>query len=131
MHWSTVLEEAAEKFDGGPRSFPAASDAEFARGYAYEAPNEDYQKLFWRQATVSGSQQNASFCPHSAGWLIPDEDSVCNPVFVAHSLRSALWLLRKTLPENTLPDDGWSRLVRGAESLAQDERREPPPSAQK
>ncbi|KAL5371094.1 hypothetical protein DPSP01_014493 [Paraphaeosphaeria sporulosa] len=34
MHWSTMLEEAAEKFNGGPRSFPAASDAEFARGYA-------------------------------------------------------------------------------------------------
>ncbi|KAK7177487.1 hypothetical protein PSPO01_16461 [Paraphaeosphaeria sporulosa] len=134
MHWSTVLDEAADKFDGGPRSFPAARDVHMAH-HAYEPPNGDYMKLFWHQATVPGSQQDASARPHSAGWLIPDEGSICKPVFIAHSVVSAIWLLHKTLPEGTLPDDAWGRLVRAAEALALEDEEgqgsEPPPSAQK
>ncbi|KAK1919459.1 hypothetical protein P3342_013198 [Pyrenophora teres f. teres] len=86
MHWSAVLDKAAEQFDGGRRSFPLASEADFAHNYAYEPPNEDYQKLFFRQATVPGSQHNTLFCPHSAGWLIPNDTSICKPVFIAHSV---------------------------------------------
>ncbi|CAE7192090.1 hypothetical protein PTTW11_07484 [Pyrenophora teres f. teres] len=130
MHWSAVLDKAAEQFDGGRRSFPLASEADFAHNYAYEPPNEDYQKLFFRQATVPGSQHNTLFCPHSAGWLIPNDTSICKPVFIAHSVLSAIWLLRETLADNALSDDAWNHLVCAAESLAQD-RREEPPSAQK
>lgn len=130
MHWSAVLDKAAEQFDGGRRSFPLASEADFAHNYAYEPPNEDYQKLFFRQATVLGSQHNALFCPHSAGWLIPNDTSICKPVFIAHSVLSAIWLLRETLADNALSDDAWNRLVCAAESLAQDGMEEPP-SAQK
>lgn len=130
MHWSAVLDKAAEQFDGGRRSFPLASEAAFAHNYAYEPPNEDYQKLFFRQATVPGSQHDALFCPHSAGWLIADDTSICKPVFIAHSVLSAIWLLRETLTDNALSDDAWNRLVCAAESLAQDGMEEPP-SAQK
>ncbi|KAK1912061.1 hypothetical protein P3342_012544 [Pyrenophora teres f. teres] len=129
MHWSAVLDKAAEQFDGGRRSFPLASEADFAHNYAYEPPNEDYQKLFFRQATVPGSQHNTLFS-HSAGWLIPNDTSICKPVFIAHSVLSAIWLLRETLADNALSDDAWNHLVCAAESLAQDGREEPP-SAQK
>ncbi|KAK1911242.1 hypothetical protein P3342_011844 [Pyrenophora teres f. teres] len=126
MHWSAVLDKAAEQFDGGRRSFPLASEADFAHNYAYEPPNEDYQKLFFRQATVPGSQHNTLFCPHSAGWLIPNDTSICKPVFIAHSVLSAIWLLRETLADNALSDDAWNHLVCAAESLAQDGRKSRP-----
>lgn len=130
MHWKNLLNKAAGQFDGGPRSFPLSSEAGFANNYAYEPPNEDYQRLFFRQATVSGSQLDELSSPHSAGWLIPDDTSICKPVFVAHSVLSAIWLLRETLADDALSDDGWDRLVCAAESLAQDGVKEPP-SAQK
>ncbi|KAK1914356.1 hypothetical protein P3342_007602 [Pyrenophora teres f. teres] len=129
MHWSAVLDKAAEQFDGGRRSFPLASEADFAHNYAYEPPNEDYQKLFFARPR-SRSQHNTLFCPHSAGWLIPNDTSICKPVFIAHSVLSAIWLLRETLADNALSDDAWNHLVCAAESLAQDGREEPP-SAQK
>lgn len=96
-HWGSVLETAAEHFDGGARSFPLALEAAVGRSYAYDPPNEDYEKLFFRQAALSGSQRNGLFCPHSAGWLIPNEPSVCKPVFIAHSVLSAIWLLKESL----------------------------------
>lgn len=103
-----MLDEAAEKFDGGPRSFPAAIDADLVH-HAYEPPNGDYMKLFWHEAAVPGSQQDSSVRPHGADWLIPDEDSICKPVFIAHSVLSAIWLLRKTLADDALPDDARRR----------------------
>lgn len=132
MHWSTVLYTAAERFDGGARSFPPASEARFACKCRYEPPNEDYERLFFRQAAVPRSQHDQDASPHSAGWLIPnpDDDSVCKPVFVAHSVLSAIWLLRETLADDALSNDGWDRLVSAAQSLAEDGTVEPP-SAQK
>ena len=134
LPWISALEDAAEQFDGGPRSFPLASESSFAHRLAYDPPNEDYQKLFWNKATVSNSQRNALFRPHSAGWLVPDETSVCKPVFVAHSVLSAIWLLRETLAESALPADTWARLVSAAQGLADsasDSFQKEPPSAQR
>lgn len=129
MAWELALSDAAERFDGGRRSFPPSADASFTR-CAYDPPNEDYQKLFFRQATVSNSQRSASFHPHSAGWLLPESDSVCKPVFVAHSVLSAIWLLRETLGSDALASAGWDGLVDAAYALA-DGGTEEPPSAQK
>ena len=129
--WAASLHHAAAQFHGGPRSFPLLRDASLARQYGYDPPNEDYQKLFFRQATVASSQRDESLSPRSAGWLIPDQDSVCRPVFVAHSLLSAIWLLRETLADDALSSHGWQRLVRAATSLAQGEEPEVPPSAQR
>lgn len=132
MHWSTALYKAADAFDGGARSFPMASEAEIARRHGYEPPNEDYEKLFFCQASIPRSQRDPGARPHSAGWLIPspDDASVCKPVFVAHSVLSAIWLLRETLADDALSNDGWDRLVCAAESLAEGSMVEPP-SAQK
>ena len=129
-----MLEVAAEQFDGGPRSFPLASESSFAHRLRYDPPNRDYEKLFWRHATVSNSQADALLCPHSAGWLFPDDNSVCKPVFVAHSVLSAVWLLRETLSETALPADAWEQLVSAARKLADwtsDSFCEEPPSAQR
>lgn len=128
------MEDAAEQFDGGPRSFPLASESSFAHRLAYDPPNLDYQKLFGSKATVSDSQRDALFRPHSAGWLIPAETSVCKPVFVAHSVLSAIWLLKETLAEDALPADAWDRLVSAAQDLASspsDGFQKEPPSAQR
>lgn len=132
LHWSAALYAAAEAFDGGARSFPMASEAEIGRKHGYEPPNEDYEKLFFCQASIPRSQRDPGARPHSAGWLIPspDDASVCKPVFVAHSVLSAIWLLRETLADDALPNDGWDRLVCAAESLAEDSM-VGPPSAQK
>lgn len=109
-----------------------ANEAEVARKHGYEPPNEDYEKLFFCQASIPRSQRDPGARPHSAGWLIPspDDASVCKPVFVAHSVLSAIWLLRETLADDALSNDGWDRLVCAAESLAEGSMVEPP-SAQK
>ena len=122
------LRDAAQQFDGGLRSFPAASDKRFNDAYGYDPPNEDYQDLFSRQATVSSSQRETQSILYSAGWLIPDDFSVCKPVFVAHSVLSASWLLRETLTEDALPSTGWEKLVYAAQRLA--DNASEPPSAQ-
>jgi hypothetical protein len=134
LHWHAILDQAAEQLDGGLRSFPIASYPQFRGTYGYDPPNEDYEKLFFRQATVSNSQRNSLFCPHSAGWLIPNDGSVCKPVFVAHSLTSAIWLLRETLDSDVLSEDNWNKLVCAALDLADDPSAasyEEPPSAQR
>jgi hypothetical protein len=136
--WHSVLEQAAEQLDGGPRSFALADESTFIH-YAYDPPNEAYQKLFFRQATVSQSQSQSDSLFHSAsaGWLIPDDTSDCKPVFIAHSLLSAIWLLWKSLPHDPLNDEAWSCLVSAAQSLAAQEdssedtdQDEVPPSGQ-
>jgi hypothetical protein len=67
MHWSTALYKAAEAFNGGPRSFPLASEADFARKHGYEPPNKDYKKLFFRLAAASRSQRDPDAGAYSAG----------------------------------------------------------------
>jgi hypothetical protein len=121
------MDFAATQFDGGRRSFPPASDAHFSSNWPYEPPNGDYEKLFLCQAIAPlSSRPQDDDRPHSAGWLVPDETSVCKPVFVAHSLLAAIWLLRKSLPEKALSQYGWECLA----SAAQDLSISPPSSAQ-
>ena len=119
MHWTTALYTAAERFDGGDRSFSPRNEETFAYNYTYEPPNEDYERLFFRQGGGYTSQRGNTN-RHSAGWLIADprDGSVCKPVFVAHSTLSAIWLLRETLAADALPNDSWERLVVAAQSLA-------------
>ncbi|KAF1923103.1 uncharacterized protein M421DRAFT_19418, partial [Didymella exigua CBS 183.55] len=132
MHWNALINQAALRFDGGPRSFPPASDATFAFNWPYEPPNEDYEKLFIRQAVAPSTPRHEdAYRPFSCGWLVPDETSLCKPVFVAHSLLSAIWLVRASLPDkDTLPDDVWARLVSAADTLTSQGAEQAPPSAQ-
>jgi hypothetical protein len=132
-HWSDTLTAAANSLEGGLRSFPPSCDDRFSRAYAYDTSNERYQRLFFQQATVSSSQQNASARHRSAGWLIPNGQSDCNPVLIANSMLAAVWIIRESLPDGALSDESWSRLVSSAEALAQgaQDSQEVPPSAQK
>jgi len=124
--WARLPEQAAEQPDGGPRSFPEAKERKLLE-YTYNAPTEQYQRLFFRMTAGSSSSLSDG---HSAGWLIPDDMTECNPVFVAHSTLAAIWLLRETLPKDTLPDAGWEHLAHGAYLLSQDAGEEIPPPAQ-
>jgi len=126
--WSHLPSQAAERQDGGPRSFPKAKDAEFSERYTYVAHHEPYQRLFFRKTAGPSSNPSNGY---SAGWLIPDDTAGCNPVFVAHSTLAALWLLRETLPNNTVSDATWEHLARGAYLLSQDTEEDIPPSAQR
>lgn len=119
MHWESLLNDAAQRFDGGSCSFPLATKVPL-----YDPPNEEYERLFFDQAR---SSQASNRC--SAGWILPDDRSVCNPVFVANSLLAAIWLVRATLPNNTLPDNTWACLAYAANKLSQHQS-SPPPSAQ-
>jgi hypothetical protein len=131
MHWSTVMYEAAERFDGGVRSFPPASDAMVARKYGYNPPNAEYQMLLFRKGTVPNTQRDQYTRPHCAGWLLPDaDDIVCKPLIIAHSVMAMVWLLREMLPDDTLSNDDWSCITRATQSLAENGMVESP-SAQR
>jgi hypothetical protein len=98
MHWELLLNEAAHKLDGGARSFLLAGSVTL-----YEAPNENYERMFFRHIRLSQSSSADSYS--SARWILLDKDSLYQPVFVAHSLLSAIWLVRTTLPDNTVSSD--------------------------
>lgn len=127
--WVAVLEDAAAAFHGGPRSFPLSCDRNMAADYAYEPPNEDYERLFSHQAQVHQCHGRDSASPRSAGWLVPSQESVCRPVLVAHSMLAAIWLIKETLPDDALPMGAWQQLVAAAQACADDAS--PPPSAQR
>lgn len=132
--WALALQSAAASFDGGPRSFPASSDSDMESRFPYQPPNNDYEQLFQR-ALQPSQRERAVAAPHCAGWLLPNDSSVCKPVLVAHSLKAAIWLIRETLSDGAVPDSAWQSLVSAAEAHAGDlERRSPadvpPPSAQ-
>lgn len=120
MHWTAILDYAAARPDGGPRSFPAATEGRFLRDFPYDPPDKSYQKLFSRQIAVPSTSQRSQATHHSAGWLIPDDVSPCKPVLIAPSLLSAISLTREILPPSTLPDDAWQSLVLAARRLASD-----------
>jgi len=122
MRWSDALQQAAERFDGGDASFPASRLRDMASRLGYAFPNDDYDKLFFRRPytpkpTAGG---NVVGRPKCAGWVIPDprSQSVCKPVFVAHSTFAAIWLLRETLGHSALPDRAWNDLFDAARKLA-------------
>jgi hypothetical protein len=62
-----------------------------------------------------------------ARWIVPNE---CNPIFITYSLLSAVWLIRQTLPANTLSNNTWACLAHAAEKLSSPNRSSPPPSNQ-
>lgn len=120
MHWEALLDCAAQQFNGGSCSFPPANQVPL-----YSPPNQEYERLLFDHAR---SSQDTNCC--SAGWIVPKEESLCYPVFVAHSLLSAIWLLRETLPKHTLSNDTWACLAYAAKKLSGSDG-SPPPSAQK
>lgn len=128
---SSILSEAASHHTGGVRSFPTSKDETIWLKYAYDAPDRAYAKLWFRHVDGHrGTQSDAAATP-AAGWVIPDDSGDCHPVFVAHSLLAAIWLLREMLPA-ALSQTGWLDLVDAAQSLSyRDGSPSPPPSTQR
>jgi len=118
--WTRLPGWAAQQLDGGIRSFAAAKELDFLRMHAYVVPNEHYLELF-RKASKPNSDEGTPSKRYSAGWLVPDDPTKCNPVFIANSTLSAIWLLRETLPKTTLSEIGWAALARAAYWLTQDD----------
>ena len=103
-------------------------DATVLSRYAYIAPNELYRNLFSNAAKRDSDDGTApNRC--EAGWLVSDNGVECDPVFVAHSTLSAVWLLRETLPKASLSDASWEALARAARLPQQPEGT--PPSTQR
>lgn len=132
--WVFALQSAAASFDGGARSFPASSDGDIESRFPYQPPNKDYERLYQQELRPS-QRKRAVAAPHCAGWLLPNDSSVCKPVLVAHSLKAAIWLIRETLSDGAVPDSVWQSLVSAAEAQAGNLERcsptdLPPPSAQ-
>ncbi|KAF2176000.1 hypothetical protein K469DRAFT_608598, partial [Zopfia rhizophila CBS 207.26] len=107
--WACLLSQAAQQINGGVQSF-TTTELDFLRKYAYTTPNhESYHKLFWNAAKPN-SKEGTPPNDYGAGWLVPDDPTECDPIFVAHSALSAIWLLRETLPKDTLSDANWEHL---------------------
>jgi hypothetical protein len=130
MSLSSILYNAASHRTGGVRSFPASSDEPVWLKYAYNAPDQGYAKLFFRHIGGHNRIQPAAAAKPAAGWVIPDNED-CSPVFVAHSVLAAIWLLREMLPA-ALSQSSWMDLVDAAQALAgQSKTPSPPPSTQR
>lgn len=121
--WEGILTLAARQLDGGACSFPLATTVP-----VYEPPNIAYERVLF---DARSSQTGIPPPRYSAGWIISDNNSVCKPVFVAHSLLAAIWLVHETLPVDTLSDDVWACLTHAADKLSSLHGSVPPPSAQK
>jgi hypothetical protein len=109
MHlWESLLDEAAVTLNGGACSFPLSRDVPI-----YKLLNKTYRNAFWSCFNTSQQSSPPELC--CAGWIVPNK---CNPILVAHSLLSAVWLIRQTLPANTLSNDTWACLAHAAEKLS-------------
>jgi hypothetical protein len=129
MSLAFILHDAASHRTGGARSFPVSSDQPIWRKYAYDAPDWGYAKLWFCHVDGHrGTQSDAAATP-AAGWVIPDDED-CHPVFVAHSLLAAIWLLREMFP--SVSEATWRELVSAAQALSDSSNTpSPPPSTQR
>jgi hypothetical protein len=129
MSLSTILNDAASHRTGGVRSFPVSSDEPVWLKYAYDAPDQVYAKFFFRHMGGHSRIQPAAAAKPAAGWVIPDNQD-CSPVFVAHSVLAAIWLLREMFP--SVSEAAWRELVSAAQALSDGFKTpSPPPSTQR
>ncbi|KAI1663135.1 hypothetical protein Ptr902_02726 [Pyrenophora tritici-repentis] len=120
MDWAYALDRYASQFNGGPRSFALSQDQHFLANFPYHAPNKDYGRLFSRRIVDPLPSDTLNAPAQSAGWLIPKDadESLCSPIFIAHSTFSAIWLLRETLGRHALPGHYWEALLDAAKAVA-------------
>ena len=126
--WLRALEEAADQVDGGGRSFPPSVDLRMCAQYRYSPPTEAYEKLLFDvQRSHEPSQEELQAVragqpkSPSAGWLFSAPGSPeCAPVMVAHSIRSAIWLIRESLPAGIVDESAWQDLVLATYALKDD-----------
>jgi hypothetical protein len=129
MSLASILDDAASHRTGSVRSFPTPSDELVSLTYAYDAPDEIYAKSWFRRVNGMGRIPPVAAAKPAAGWVLPDREDV-HPVFVAHSLLAAIWLLREMLP--AVSNASWSEIVSAARALSGNSKTpSPPPSTQR
>lgn len=109
------LQDASQDIEG------FASEEVIAHQPIYYPPTEEYQTALRCAADTLASSQGDG--PISAGFILnPDPENACAhpPIFIAHSLTSALWLVRECLPKDTLTNTQWARLISAANPSTSD-----------
>lgn len=118
--WEQQLHSASRLRDGCPGTFSPSS---IPSTLLYRPSTLAYARMI--RMGARDPPMNPAQLP-SAGWIVPRDDaSSCHPIFIAHSTLSAIWLLRETLGDDTLPASAWERLVHAATAVASHNQLEP------
>lgn len=72
-----------------------AVDDEIVQRLPYAPPTSEYARTLWQSARALGQHEAPAVA--SAGWLA-SKDGQTPPIFVAHSMLAAVWLLNESLP---------------------------------
>jgi hypothetical protein len=77
----------------------------------YRPPTASYQRVL-HEALQPDQDSPLLPCPTTpgAGWIEAHAGDV-PPVFIAHTMIAAVWLLRESLPSDAVPDDTWAQLT--------------------
>lgn len=108
-----MLDEAAIRDDGGAEDIALVVDSDTMSRFAYRPPTSAYERALWESTRPIDPDQ--ATIASSAGWIMP-QDPDTKPVFVAHSMLAAVWLLRMSLPAACVPPAMWARLAQSAAS---------------
>lgn len=119
--WEWRLDESVLRDDGGlagDDSLALTVDTGIARQYMYTPPNGDYQRVLWEASkesllTIGTPPANPA---SSAGWAFASTRTTTAPIFVAHSMLAAVWLLRQSLPTHSVSDSVWQHLTAATSS---------------
>jgi hypothetical protein len=117
--WVWALDEAAIRNDGGAAGLAAAVDGQQAQQHPYVPPTVAYERVLWeatRTAELSSSPAPVNVAA-SAGWILPRAADT-PPVFIAHTMLAAVWLLRQSLPDGAVTPSAWAQLAQAASATA-------------
>lgn len=109
--WALRLAEAAFLDDGHTSGCARPVGDAVLDACEYRPPTSDYHAALYELGRPPSEDIDVGLdAPRSAGWIRASRAGTA-PVFVAHSLLSAVWLLWKSLGEGALPDDTWERVT--------------------
>src|SRR5690242_7475197 len=91
--WVWTCDEAAIRPDGGTGDLAVAVDDEIVQRLPYAPPTSEYARTLWQSARALGQHEAPAVA--SAGWLA-SKDGQTPPIFVAHSMLAAVWLLNES-----------------------------------
>lgn len=118
LDWTWILDEAAIREDGGAAGLAVGVDAAIARQYAYAPPDAAYEHVL---STATREPADSPSPPMQlaagAGWISSPAPGP-PPVFIAHTMLSAVWLLRESLPNDALTEAAWAQLAQAASCAA-------------
>jgi len=117
--WVWALDEAAIRDDGGAAGLAAAVGDQQAQQHPYVPPTAAYERVLWeatRAAEFSSSAAPVNVAA-SAGWIL-SRAADTPPVFIAHTMLAAVWLLRQSLPDGAVTPSAWAQLAQAASATA-------------